>query len=91
MFSPQAAREARSEAKLTEGKATWDPSTDPNAADSDAFKTLFVGRINHEISESQLQRKFETYGAALSFPAPPFLLAELPRCSLPPPPSGCCC
>ena len=62
----QGEREVRSETKLAEGKASWDPATDPNATDSDAFKTLFVGRINHEVSESQLQRKFETYGMALS-------------------------
>lgn len=32
------------------------------AATSDPYKTLFVGRINYDTSESKLRREFETYG-----------------------------
>ena len=34
-----------------------------SAATSDPYKTLFVGRINYDTSESKLRREFETYGA----------------------------
>jgi len=39
----------------------WDPHTDPNAI-GDAFKTLFVSRINFDTSDSKLRREFEKYG-----------------------------
>ena len=39
----------------------WDPHADTNAT-GDPFKTLFVGRINYDSSESKLRREFETYG-----------------------------
>nr|XP_002131795.1 U1 small nuclear ribonucleoprotein 70 kDa-like [Ciona intestinalis] len=39
----------------------WDPHNDPNAG-GDAFKTLFVSRINYDTTESKLRREFETYG-----------------------------
>ncbi|XP_071830917.1 U1 small nuclear ribonucleoprotein 70 kDa-like [Apostichopus japonicus] len=42
-------------------RAEWDASTNP-AATGDAFKTLFVGRINYDTSESKLRREFEHYG-----------------------------
>lgn len=50
--------------KLNLEKATeeWDPNTDPNAS-TDAFKTLFIGRINHDTSDSKLRREMEVYGA----------------------------
>lgn len=28
----------------------------------DPFKTIFVGRINYDTSESKLKREFETFG-----------------------------
>ncbi|XP_056128266.1 U1 small nuclear ribonucleoprotein 70 kDa [Rhinichthys klamathensis goyatoka] len=39
----------------------WDPHNDTNAQ-GDAFKTLFVARINYDTTESKLRREFEVYG-----------------------------
>ncbi|XP_053546767.1 U1 small nuclear ribonucleoprotein 70 kDa [Bombina bombina] len=39
----------------------WDPHNDPNAL-GDAFKTLFVARVNYDTTESKLRREFEVYG-----------------------------
>ncbi|XP_038133739.1 U1 small nuclear ribonucleoprotein 70 kDa [Cyprinodon tularosa] len=39
----------------------WDPHNDSNAQ-GDAFKTLFVARINYDTTESKLRREFEVYG-----------------------------
>ncbi|XP_064634247.1 U1 small nuclear ribonucleoprotein 70 kDa-like [Lineus longissimus] len=47
--------------KLEQDLALWDPSNNPQAT-SDAFKTLFVARINYDTSESKLRREFEVYG-----------------------------
>jgi len=49
------------EYKLEQDLALWDPHADTNAT-GDPFKTLFVGRINYDTSESKLRREFETYG-----------------------------
>jgi len=47
--------------QLEQDLALWDPSSDPTIG-GDAFKTLFVGRINYDTSESKLRREFEVYG-----------------------------
>ncbi|KAH7702436.1 CBN-RNP-7 protein [Aphelenchoides avenae] len=47
--------------KIEQGIATWNPTENPDAT-ADAYKTLFVGRINYETSESKLRREFERYG-----------------------------
>ncbi|KAM3922450.1 U1 small nuclear ribonucleoprotein 70 kDa isoform 2-T2 [Leptodactylus fuscus] len=39
----------------------WDPHNDTNAQ-GDAFKTLFVARVNYDTTESKLRREFEVYG-----------------------------
>ncbi|XP_078511290.1 protein lin-7 homolog B isoform X2 [Lissotriton helveticus] len=39
----------------------WDPHNDPNAL-GDAFRTLFVARVNYDTTESKLRREFEVYG-----------------------------
>lgn len=49
------------EYKLEQDLALWDPHADTNAT-GDPFKTLFVGRINYDTSESKLRREFESYG-----------------------------
>uniref|UniRef100_A0AAY5KM35 U1 small nuclear ribonucleoprotein 70 kDa n=1 Tax=Esox lucius TaxID=8010 RepID=A0AAY5KM35_ESOLU len=41
--------------------STGDPHNDPNAQ-GDAFKTLFVARVNYDTTESKLRREFEVYG-----------------------------
>ncbi|CAG0892648.1 unnamed protein product [Cyprideis torosa] len=46
--------------KLEQEIAMWDPATE--TTDTDPFKTLFVGRINYDTSESKLRREFEVYG-----------------------------
>ncbi|XP_054035073.1 U1 small nuclear ribonucleoprotein 70 kDa [Dryobates pubescens] len=48
-------QEVESELKM------WDPHNDPNAQ-GDAFKTLFVARVNYDTTESKLRREFEVYG-----------------------------
>lgn len=43
------------------GLRSGDPHNDPNAQ-GDAFKTLFVARVNYDTTESKLRREFEVYG-----------------------------
>jgi U1 small nuclear ribonucleoprotein len=47
--------------KLEQDLALWDPTNDANVY-GDPFKTLFVGRINYDTSESKLRREFDVYG-----------------------------
>ncbi|KAL3124160.1 hypothetical protein niasHT_004749 [Heterodera trifolii] len=47
--------------KIEQGIATWTPADNPKAT-MDPYKTLFIGRINYETSESKLRREFEKYG-----------------------------
>lgn len=57
-------RREKAEAALTRievERAEWDAHTNSSAT-ADAFKTLFVGRINYDTSESKLRREFEHYG-----------------------------
>jgi U1 small nuclear ribonucleoprotein len=55
------AREERHKVTVEEKITEWDPNIDPNA-EGDPFKTLFVGRINFDTSDSKLRREFEQYG-----------------------------
>ncbi|XP_067948851.1 U1 small nuclear ribonucleoprotein 70 kDa-like [Watersipora subatra] len=47
--------------KLEQDLALWDPHANVSLTE-DAFKTLFVSRINYDTSESKLRREFEVYG-----------------------------
>ncbi|CAH1786352.1 unnamed protein product [Owenia fusiformis] len=47
--------------KLEQDLALWDPNNIPGGTE-DAFKTLFIARINYDTSESKLRREFEVYG-----------------------------
>jgi len=47
--------------KLEQDLALWDPQANVGLTE-DAFKTLFVARINFDTSESKLRREFEVYG-----------------------------
>jgi len=48
--------------KLEQEIAMWDPHTSVNISTMDAYKTLFIARINYDTSESKLRREFEVYG-----------------------------
>jgi U1 small nuclear ribonucleoprotein len=54
-------REERHKSTLESKIGDWDPNSDEKA-EGDPFKTLFVGRINYDSSESKLRREFEQYG-----------------------------
>lgn len=47
--------------KLEQEIALWNPLNMRNGT-NDAFKTLFVARVNYDTSESKLRREFEVYG-----------------------------
>ncbi|TKR67078.1 hypothetical protein L596_023283 [Steinernema carpocapsae] len=47
--------------KIEQGIALWQPNENAQAT-SDAYKTLFVGRISYDTTESKLRREFESYG-----------------------------
>ncbi|XP_055331785.1 U1 small nuclear ribonucleoprotein 70 kDa-like [Paramacrobiotus metropolitanus] len=50
--------------KLEQELAKWNPSNLEFL--SDPYKTLFVGRLNYDTSESKLKREFEQYGPVVS-------------------------
>lgn len=47
--------------KVEQGIALYNPELNTNAT-SNPFKTLFVGRLNYDTTESKLRREFEKYG-----------------------------
>lgn len=58
-------RMERAKATLEQKLATWDPHANP-AASSDAYKTLFIGRLAHEVTQPGLMREMEAYGPVKS-------------------------
>lgn len=48
--------------ELEDKLGDWDPQSDPNIKDTDPFRTVFVGRLPYDISEIELQRKFNEFG-----------------------------
>lgn len=40
----------------------WDPANDPSIKGSDPYKTIFVGRIPYDITETELQKHFIKFG-----------------------------
>eukprot|EP01126_Amoeba_proteus_P004162 TRINITY_DN11408_c0_g1_i9.p1 TRINITY_DN11408_c0_g1~~TRINITY_DN11408_c0_g1_i9.p1 ORF type:complete len:355 (-),score=69.38 TRINITY_DN11408_c0_g1_i9:880-1944(-) len=48
-------------AKIEEELKNWDPHSNPKATD-EAYKTLFVCRMNYATTDHQLYREFEQYG-----------------------------
>lgn len=48
--------------KVEQAIALWDPNADSEVKTSDAYKTLFVGRLNYDTTEAKLRREFEFYG-----------------------------
>jgi len=47
--------------KIEQGIALWNPTENAKAT-TDPYKSLFVGRLSFETSESKLRREFESYG-----------------------------
>merc|ERR1711972_148903 len=52
---------SRTEMLTTSKKKKFDPMSDPNI-DGNPFKTLFVGRLSHNVTEWRLRREFEEFG-----------------------------
>lgn len=54
-------KEEKQKNYIEEELLSWDPHNDANAA-GDAFKTVFVARINYDTREDKLRREFEEFG-----------------------------
>jgi len=57
--------EAKSRRLVEQGLEGYQPSEDPNAT-TDPYRTLFVGRLDYEVTEDKLEREFGYYGAVSS-------------------------
>ena len=57
----RAEKEMHQKSRIEQELSNWDPQNDPNAT-GDAFKTVFVSRINYDTREDKLQREFEEFG-----------------------------
>lgn len=55
-------KKAGLEKKLVDGLAAYNPKDDPNARDTDPFRTLFVGRLPYDIGERELEKEFSRFG-----------------------------
>eukprot|EP00730_Choanoeca_flexa_P010889 TRINITY_DN21470_c0_g1_i1.p1 TRINITY_DN21470_c0_g1~~TRINITY_DN21470_c0_g1_i1.p1 ORF type:complete len:350 (+),score=34.42 TRINITY_DN21470_c0_g1_i1:72-1121(+) len=53
--------EERNKPKLEAAAKEWNPKAN-EALTSDAYKTLFVGRLSYEVTDAKLAREFEQYG-----------------------------
>lgn len=53
------------EEDLAKRRALWKPKEDPNALE-EAYKTLFVARLSHEVTEENLKQEFEYYGPVVA-------------------------
>ncbi|OZJ06451.1 hypothetical protein BZG36_00561 [Bifiguratus adelaidae] len=62
MLAKKQAAEQRIQAALAE----YNPEQDPNAQGTDAFKSLFVGRVAYDLTERDLQKEFDHYGPVKS-------------------------
>lgn len=40
----------------------WSPENDPNLANTDPYKTIFVGRLPYDVTEIELQKTFSKFG-----------------------------
>ncbi|KAH3766745.1 U1 small nuclear ribonucleoprotein 70 kDa [Pelomyxa schiedti] len=54
-------KQERAAALIEEKVTEWDPFNNPQAT-QDAYRTLFVARINYDSTEQKLRREFEAYG-----------------------------
>jgi len=57
----QKERSIRHSVELNDAKEAWKPK-EATTATEDAYKTLYVGRINYETTEARLKREFEAFG-----------------------------
>lgn len=48
--------------KLEHNLLNWDPNNDPNMKDTDPYRTVFIGRLPYDITEIELQKKFNNFG-----------------------------
>eukprot|EP00124_Ichthyophonus_hoferi_P004767 Ihof_evm1s571 gene=Ihof_evmTU1s571 len=55
-------RQERAAAELQQAIAAWDATASPEKKTTDPYKTLFVGRMSFETTESRLRRNLEQYG-----------------------------
>lgn len=60
-----AAKLTRVAEELATAQSQWNPN-DNTEATEDAYKTLFVGRLSYDLTETQLRREFEEYGPLVS-------------------------
>jgi len=56
-------REEKAVERLKRQLAKWDPKKEETHKTKDAYKTLFVARLNYDVSEEDLKKEFEFYGA----------------------------
>jgi len=61
----QKERSIRHSVELNDAKEAWKPKEAAGITE-DAYKTLFVGRINFETTEARLKREFEAFGPVKS-------------------------
>lgn len=54
-------RDERSHKQVSRKLEKWDPHNDSDIT-GDPYKTMFVGRLSYEVTESKLVREFEVYG-----------------------------
>lgn len=55
-------REEKHKKKLSELMEKWNPNEDPEIS-GDPFKTLIIARLNYSVTESELKKELEEYGA----------------------------
>ncbi|KAG0231209.1 hypothetical protein BGW41_002237 [Actinomortierella wolfii] len=56
-----AEKKALHEERIKKGLEEWDPNADPKVG-GDPYKTLFISRLNYQVTEKELRREFEMYG-----------------------------
>ncbi|KAF9971272.1 hypothetical protein BGZ73_005820 [Actinomortierella ambigua] len=54
-------KKAAYEERIKKGLEEWDPNADSNVG-GDPYKTLFISRLNYQVTEKELRREFEMYG-----------------------------
>lgn len=56
-------KEANVAKRVQKQNDKWDPSGEDKKKTSDAYKTLFVARLNYEVNDDDLKDEFEYYGS----------------------------